>query len=184
MKEPNRKSRRVYIKDFVKNADGTYDYIGETYSFSGDRKGFLLRIALSAAVCAVCTAAEGFVPAPGMNAGPLVLSAYAVALVAAAVYLWGVVALVDAGDPMRDYKYLKYAVSLPRRALALAICEAPLAVCETVYLAVFGADGKIFGAIVFYALCALCAASALFTQKTARDARWAKNERKSLSRME
>ena len=183
MKSTGRKKRRAYLQDFVRNADGTYEYVGTAYAYSAEngtpRKAFLARVAVCSAVCAASVALKGTVPSPGTDNSPFVLLPYAACAIAMLIFLWATAGILFSGDPIREYKLERAVRPIMRRAAAFAIAEGLCAVGETVFIIMNGVGDKLIGAIAFYALCALGAASAMYVGRTVSSAKWTKIERKS-----
>lgn len=183
MKISERKKRRAYLQDFEKDADGKYQYVGTLYSYSDDNavsyKAFVARSALCAAAVACGVALEGTVRAPGTDNSPIVLLPYAVSLIAMLVFLWAAIGLLFAGRRVREYRYERYAEPLWRRAVILAVGEGIAAAGEIVFIALNGVGERLFAAIAYLALCALCAAAALYSGRSAGAVKWKRIARKS-----
>lgn len=180
MKKTERKKRRVYLQDFEKGADGHFEYTGASYAYEDEnpvsRKAFVARLAVSLFAIAACAALKGSFKVPGMTGwggtSPIVLIPYAISLVAMLLLLWAGVGLCMAGDPIREYKYERCVEPLRRRSVFFAAAEGLCAVGEIVYIILYGVGENLVGAILFFALCAIAGAAAVFAGREVSRAKW------------
>ena len=183
MKNTERKKRRAYLQDFEKGADGTFEYIGASYAYGEEnpvsRRAFVTRIAVCLALVAVCAALEGTFKVPGMDNSPFVLIPYAISIITMIFFFWAGVGLCMAGEPIREYKYERCVVPMKRRSITLAVAEGLCAVGEIVCLIIDGAGDAIVEAIVFFALCALAGAAAIFAGRDVSRTKWKPIPKKS-----
>ena len=148
----NRKKRRAYLDDFTRAADGSYIYTGITYDYQGQRQDLRRRTAALGGVSAVMLAtavACGCVSVPGMGRCFYVVLPYCLSLIAAASLAWGAGRLIAGGVPLRAYVYDVTVKQFSLRYGLTAIGAAAALIGEAVYLLLNGAEGMVFGAVLF-----------------------------------
>lgn len=148
-------SRRIYLKDFEKNADGSYAYRGTVYQYQGQAKHLLLIKVRLGILCACMLAAlisAGCTAAPGMDNCIYVLLPYACGLLAGISSAWAFLRFCAGGQSIREYVYLASLPKLPFRLLLCASAGGLAVVGEAVFLLRNGAAQQTGAAFLFLTL--------------------------------
>ncbi len=138
------KGRFDHLKDFKKNSDGSYEYVGETYICDRSRKSFTVKTVSLSVAAFVCVIVCGVIPAKGMLNTFYVMLPLLLEIIFSAIVCYKTVRLSLASYPVRQYEYKKTVVPMPYYAVALAAFSAIRLVSYIVYLCLNAKSEMIF----------------------------------------
>lgn len=174
-----RRGRWSDLDDFTKAPDGSYIYIGVTYTFQGTprerRKQLAALVGLAAAMLAAAVA-SGCVSAPGTGRCVYVVLPYCLCLLSTCSLAWGLGRLIAGGDPLRNYVYKATVRQFPLRCVLTVLGAAATLIGEAVYLILHGAGDLVFGASFFLFCHGLVLAGALLFRRLSRAMQWTGSE--------
>ena len=175
-----RKGRRAYLNDFYADVNGKYIYTGDVYRYVDDRpfdKAYL-RVGLLCGVVFLSVFAVACFPIPSMlGYGKLyVMLPFIFEAIGVLLMLWAAIRLRANGPDLRAYVWEATARKLPWWLEMTAFFAGASAVCNVIYLAINGFEGKVFLGLLAVALHITAVVSALLSIRALRSMTWIAGE--------
>lgn len=117
-KDSPKKNRRSYLRDFVKNADGTYVYTGKMWHADPAlRRRMLVKLWALQAGMLLSVILPGFVTTAGLQNTFYVILPYMLWLISDIALTYTLGSMTFGGNPLRDYIYERSVVRYAFRTL-------------------------------------------------------------------
>ena len=179
-KKKKRRGRWSHLQDFYTDLSGKAIYAGKMIRYAGDLPWHDAAVRTGVLVGAVtaCVFAVFWLPAPSMTGVgkhyvvlPLLLEAVGVLLT-----VWAAARLLYNGPDLRAYVWDASARKLPWWLEMTAFFAGASAVCNVIYLAINGFEGKVFLGLLAVALHITAVVSALLSIRALRSMTWIAGE--------
>lgn len=158
-REGQKKDRRSYLRDFVRNPDGSYVYTGKTwYADPALRRRMLLKLWALQAAMVLAVLAPGFVTTAGLQNTFYVILPYMFWLLTDLLLVYTLGNMTFGGNPLRDYVYVR-SVSCYRVRTALPLAGAALTAAGLLVFLLREGGGE--GAAVCFLCCAVQVVSSI-----------------------
>lgn len=131
-----RRDKRGYLKDFKKQADGSYAYEGQMYRFDGTetaRKALKKKLWLLSVMAMAATVSLGIIPTPGMRNTYYVILPFIGVLMSQVSVLYDLSVWSGSGRLVREYVVQQNVRRLPGRSFTGVVFAAALTVGSIVY---------------------------------------------------
>lgn len=152
-READRKNKRSYLRDFVKNPDGSYVYAGKMWHADpARRRRMLIELWMLLAVMLLAVLIPGFVTAAGLQNTFYVIIPYVFWLMSDFLLVYTLGNMTFGGNPLRDYVYER-SVSCYHFRTVLPLAGAALTALGLFIFMVRGGGGQ--GAVVCFVCCAV-----------------------------
>ncbi len=175
-----RKGRRAYLNDFYTDVSGNIVYNGVMYRYEGDmpfnkayrRLGALCGLVFLSVFAVAC------IPAPSMlGYGKLyVILPFLFEALGVLLTVWAAIRLRANGPDLRSYVWEATVKKLPWWLEMTAFFAGASAVCNVIYLAINGFEGKVFLGLLAVALHITAVVSALLSIRALRSMTWIAGE--------
>lgn len=151
-RDDHKKNKRSYLRDFVKNPDGSYVYTGKTWHADPVlRRRMLIKLWSLQAVMLLSVILPGFVTTAGLQNTFYVIIPYIFWLMSDFVLAYTLGNMTFGGNPLRDYVYER---SVPCFRFRAALPLAGAALTALGLLVFLLRDGSGRGAAVCFICCA------------------------------
>ncbi len=156
MEQPKHtKKKRAYLDDYHKNNEGKYEYRGKVFTPQVTGKAFSRKKWSMWAVyipLILCVVGAGCIPAPGLMGTAYVIIPYALGLMGAISFGWGLCRLSTAGEALKSYIYDVTVKKLPHRAVLTIVLNVLAIAAEAVYVLLHGTGSQAIWIAVFAVL--------------------------------
>ena len=175
-----RKGRRAYLNDFYADVNGKYIYTGDVYRYVDDKPfdRAYLRVGLLCGLVFISVFIVACLPVPSMlGLGklyvilPFILEALGVLLT-----VWAAIRLRANGPDLRSYIWEATVKKLPWWLEMTAFFAGASVICNVIYLAINGFEGRAFLGLLAVALHIVAAVSALLGIRALRAMTWRSGE--------
>ena len=164
-KDSPKKNRRSYLRDFVKNADGTYVYTGKMWHADPAlRRRILVKLWALQAGMLLSVILPGFATTAGLQNTFYVILPYMLWLISDIALTYTLGSMTFGGNPLRDYIYER---SVARYAFLTLLPLTGAALTAAGLLVFLLRDGSGEGAVV----CLICSAVQIAVSVMARRCR-------------
>ncbi len=168
-----RKHRRSYLRDFVRDQDGSYVYTGKTWHADPAlRRRMLLKLWALQAAMLLAVLLPGFVTTAGLQNTFYVIIPYVFWLMSDLSLAYTLGSMTFGGNPLRDYVYQR---SVPRYPFLTALALAGAALTALGLLVFLLRDGGGEGAAVCFICCAVQIAASVMAGRCKVDDLWQRN---------
>ena len=163
-------SKRAYLDYFSKDASGGFTYTGGYYALQGGGyKALSVRLAVFAAVAAVCTVVCGCLP--GIIDVFYVILPYVAEVGFTGSVVYAVLRFLTNAKPLREYVYSATVAAFPWRALLAAAFAGAGVIAGTVFFILNGV-GNVWLTAAFYVCKAASVVCMLLVRRAAKSSVW------------
>lgn len=169
-KDSHKKNRRSYLRDFVKNADGTYVYTGKMWRADPAlRRRMLVKLWALQTGMLLSVILPGFVTTAGLQNTFYVILPYMFWLISDIALTYTLGSMTFGGNPLRDYIYERSAVRYSFRTM-LPLAGAALTATGLLVFLLRGGGGE--GGAVCFICCAVQIAASVIAARCKVAALW------------
>lgn len=141
-----------YLKNFVKNENGKWQYKGDHYHYVGsdeEQKKLRRNLLVYASAAFAGGLGGGLITAPGTISTWYVILPLALTFLMTGFVLYKSVSLFFARSILRDYDYKSLIVTSVLQNLAALVLSSASGFAECAYLLLHGAEDNVLGAVLF-----------------------------------
>lgn len=147
---PNKKQSKI-LDDFVKNAEGKYEYVGALHRYVGNipRKKAYFNLGVLTVLLLACAIIAGSVRAAGATYEIYIVVPYIFVMLMCGLLTYKFIELLLGKDPLRDYIHQSTVVRFPFYLWIILIAACITLVGEVIYLFQHGVGEYLNGTILF-----------------------------------